>query len=104
MPELTPLAASLAAGLLLGGIFFGGLWLTVRKALASQRPALWFLCSLLLRMSVALGGFFVVADGRWERLSACLVGFVLARFFITRLTKSQAGDPQNHSREVNHAP
>ena len=38
------------AGLVLGAIFFGGLWWTVRKGLSSQQPALWFLGSMLLRM------------------------------------------------------
>ena len=46
---------------LLGAIFFGGLWWTVRKGVASRRPALWFLGSLLLRTSIALAGFYVVA-------------------------------------------
>ena len=36
-------------GLVLGGVFFGGLWWTVQKGFASPRPALWFLGSLLLR-------------------------------------------------------
>ena len=57
MRELLLLAAASAAGLLLGAIFFGGLWFTVRKGVSSQRPALWFFFSLLLRMSVALAGF-----------------------------------------------
>ncbi len=30
------------AGLLLGAIFFGGLWWTVRKGASSRRSALWF--------------------------------------------------------------
>ena len=57
MRELLLLAAASAAGLLLGAIFFGGLWFTVRKGVSSQRPALWFFFSLMLRMSVALAGF-----------------------------------------------
>jgi len=42
MRELLLLAAASAAGLLLGAIFFGGLWFTVRKGVSSQRPALGF--------------------------------------------------------------
>ena len=38
--------------------FFGGLWWTVRKTLASGRPALWVFGSLLLRMGVTLAGFY----------------------------------------------
>ena len=54
MNELLTLALALVAGLLLGAIFFGGLWWTVRKGISSKQPALWFLGSLLLRMSIAL--------------------------------------------------
>ena len=41
-------------GVLLGALFFGGLWWTVRKSVSSQRPALWFFGSFLLRMSLVL--------------------------------------------------
>ena len=49
----------LAAGVLLGAIFFGGLWLTVRKGVSSKQPALWFFGSLLLRMSIVLSWFLL---------------------------------------------
>ena len=45
---------ALAAGLLLGAMFFGGLWWTVRRAVSSGCPALWFAGSLLLRLGLAL--------------------------------------------------
>jgi F1F0 ATPase subunit 2 len=53
MNEVSLLALALSAGLLLGAIFFGGLWWTVRKGASSEQPAFWFLGSLLLRMSIA---------------------------------------------------
>ncbi len=49
------------AGLLLGATFFGGLWWTVRKGLTAKQPALWFLGSTLLRMGIALVGFYLSA-------------------------------------------
>ena len=64
------LALALSAGVLLGAIFFGGLWWTVRKGVSSEQPAFWFFGSLLLRMSIALAGFYFVSDGHWERLAA----------------------------------
>ena len=70
MNEVLTLALALAAGVLLGAIFFGGLWLTVRKGVSSKQPALWFFGSLLLRMSIVLGGFYFVSGGHWERLLA----------------------------------
>lgn len=72
------------AGVLLGAAFFGGLWWTVRRALASRHIALWFLCSQLLRTAVILAGFYFVAGGQWDRLLVCLVGFIVARLLATR--------------------
>src|SRR5580692_1241927 len=63
-----------AAGGALGGMFFGGLWWTVRKAVSSKRPALWFLGSLVLRMTIAVTGFYVSSGGHADRLLLCLLG------------------------------
>jgi len=41
---------------LLGAMFFGGLWWTIRRGLSSQHPALWFFSSLLLRTAIVLAG------------------------------------------------
>ena len=70
MNETLILAPPLAAGLVLGAFFFGGLWWTVRKGVSSKQPALWFFGSMLLRMSIALAGFYFVGGGHWERLAA----------------------------------
>ena len=85
-------ALALAAGAGLGAIFFGGLWWTVRKSLASRRPAYWLLGSLLLRMSIALTGFYFVGQGHWERLAACLIGFVAARLVAAWLARPAQAD------------
>ena len=97
------LALSLTAGLVLGAIFFGGLWWTVRKGSSSQQPALWFFCSLLLRTSTALVGFYLVACGHWERLLVCLLGFVMARHIVIRLTRA-AEKPTYLAQAAPHAP
>ena len=87
MTETLTLVLAWVAGGALGAMFFGGLWWTLQKALSSTRPALWFFGSLLLRMSLALAGFYFVAGGHWQRLLACLLGFVIARLIVTRLTR-----------------
>ncbi len=87
MNELLSLILPLVAGVLLGMMYFGGLWWTVRKGISSNRPALWFLGSLLLRMSLTLAGFYFISGNHWERLLACLIGFVIARLVVTRLTR-----------------
>ena len=93
---------ALLAGVLLGAMFFGGLWWTVRRAPSSKRAALWFFGSLLLRTSIALAGFYFVAGGHWERLLVCLLGFVMARLIVTRLTRA-AEKPTSLAQEASHA-
>ena len=103
MNEILYVLPSLIAGMLLGAMFFGGLWWTVRKGVSSTRPALWFFGSLLLRTSMTLVGFYVVSDGHWERLLVCLLGFTIARLIATRLTRI-AERPTRVTEEAGHAP
>ena len=103
MNESFGLAFALIVGMLLGAIFFGGLWLTVRRSVASKHVALWFLGSMLLRTLIALLGFYFVSMGNWQRLLVALFGFVVARFIATRLTWFV--EPSNHmGQEAGHAP
>ena len=96
-------AVALVAGLVLGTVFFGGLWWTVRKGVSSKHPALWFLGSMLVRMSIVLLGFYFVGRGDWQRLVACLVGFIIARFIVMRLTRTLIEPPQSTAKEASHA-
>lgn len=84
--EILKLLAPFCAGVFLGAIFFGGLWWTIRMGLVSSQPALWFLGSLLFRMSVALLGFYYISGGDWRRLLVCLLGFAMTRFGVAGLT------------------
>lgn len=97
MNDLTILVLAWLAGLLLGAIFFGGLWWTVRMGMASARPAMWFLLSLLLRMGLVLVGFYFVGQGDWRRLVSCLVGFFIARILITRFSINSAKEVLDES-------
>ena len=90
MPDLMMLLLAGGAGALLGVLFFGGLWWTVQRGLASSRTALWFVGSFLLRTGVVLAGMYVVSGGQWQALLACLVGFAVARIIVTRLAGSPA--------------
>jgi len=103
MNETLTLVLVLVTGVFLGAVFFGGLWWTVQKWVSSKRSVLWFFGSLLLRTSIALAGFYLVARGHWERLLVCLLGFVIARLVVTRLTRA-AEQPNRLEREDSHAP
>jgi len=87
MNEALILAGDLFTGILLGAFFFGGLWWTIRSRSPSQWSGLLFSASFLLRMTVAVTGFYVVSHGEWRKLLACLVGFLLARIAVTRLIR-----------------
>jgi len=103
MNDTFRLMVALVTGLLLGAMFFGGLWWTVRRGVSSKRPALWFVGSLLVRTSIALAGFYFSARGHWQSLIVCLIGFVVARLIVTRLTQS-AEKPTYLEQKVSHAP
>ena len=88
-PDALSLLLAWFAGSALGAFFFGGLWWTVRKGLAAPNPALWILPSALLRTAVTLAGFYWATGADWQRLLACLVGFVMARQITMRLTRAR---------------
>jgi F1F0 ATPase subunit 2 len=105
MNEALSLSAALIAGIVLGAFFFGGLWWTVRKGMASERVALWFLGSMLLRTSVVVLGFYFVLGDDWRRLVAGLLGFVVARTIVMRLTRAATQPNSNpFSQDASHAP
>ena len=103
MNDTLGLMLGLLMGVLLGAMFFGGLWWTVQKGISSNRPVLWFFGSMLLRTSIALAGFYLVARGHWERLLVCLLGFLIARLVVMRFTRVME-KPTYLEEEVNHAP
>ena len=103
MDDTLGLMPGLLMGVLLGGMFFGGLWWTAQKGISSNRPVLWFFGSMLLRTSITLAGFYLVARGHWERLLVCLLGFLIARLVVTHFTRARE-KPTYLEEEVNHAP
>ncbi len=84
MPEILPLILSLGAGLILGVIYFGGLWHTVQKLPEMQKPASTMFWSFAVRAGIAITGFYFVMGGQWERLVAALLGFILVREVLVR--------------------
>ncbi len=73
-------------GVALGTLFFGGLWLTVKRTVALKNPALLILGSFILRLAAVLTGFFFISSGNWRALLTALIGFIVARYIIIHLT------------------
>lgn len=84
------LALACAAGMALGLFYFGGLWLTVRRLARQRRPLPLFLGSFLGRTALVVAGFYFVMGGRWERMLACLAGFIMARLLLTSRLRREA--------------
>jgi len=104
MNESLTLLLAWVAGVLLGIVFFGGLWWTVRKIASSQKPARLLFASLMVRMCVALAGFYFVFGGNWRRLLVCLLGFLSARLLVTWLIRPRKAVPVEPARRAIHAP
>jgi F1F0 ATPase subunit 2 len=105
MIDLIQMISSCSAGLLLGAIFFGGLWLTVQYVVHAKYPAAWMMASTVLRMLVVLAGFWAVGiawspEGQVARLVCCVAGFLIARLFVTfRIKRGLVADrtaPMEH--------
>jgi F1F0 ATPase subunit 2 len=100
MNEIISYAMSLVAGVVLGYIFFGGLWLTVRRLPQMKHPMLWTFLSLILRMSISLIGFYLIArGGHWIQLLVCLVGFMAVRFVLAKPQKKQLSESKKKEIE-----
>ena len=103
MNESMTLLLTAMAGLLLGAVFFGGLWWTVQKGVASNHPALWFLGSFIARTCIVLTGFYFVGSGHWQRLLSCLVGFFLVRLIVMCLARPSVAMRHASAEEAGHA-
>jgi len=88
-------AAALLAGALVGAVFYGGLWWSVRTLIAARRASFWLVGGFVIRTMLAIGGFWLVAQGGWRNLLACLAGFcavrVCAAHFARWPTNAESG-------------
>lgn len=91
MSGFMALVLSMAAGAGLGLLYFGGLWLTVRRLAGTRTPVLLFGASFVVRTILTVLGFYLVMDGSLGRMLACLLGFIVARqLLISRLRPERA--------------
>lgn len=88
--DLRLLALSLAAGMLLGGLYLLGLWWTVRRVTETGRPGL-LVVSFAVRAALLLAALWYLAGFGPQSLIAALVGFLLMRWVVTRLAGPGGG-------------
>ncbi len=95
------IALALAAGVILGAFYYGGLWWTVRQIETAKSPGLLFGASFIIRTLVVIGGFWVVTLGNWLLILVCLAAFIGVRTVLTRRW-GPAGIKQMQVGKSNH--
>ena len=76
-----------AAGMAVGGGYFTGLWVTVRRLPFVRHPGAWVLGSFVVRAGVTLLSFYAVLQEGWPLLASSLAGFVLVRVYAVNRLK-----------------
>lgn len=71
-------------GIVLGLVYFGGLWITVCRLPKVKRQALWMLSSFILRNILVAAGFYAVIQLGWQSVLLCLAGLLGVRLAMTR--------------------
>lgn len=102
MSEIMELLLFLVAGIVLGIIFFGGLWLTVKKGLRAKNSGLIFTVSFAIRMAIMLVSLYYIAQFGWKNVLACLVGLLIARVLLVRLTGKLPQTSADFMKETQH--
>jgi F1F0 ATPase subunit 2 len=84
---IADIGIGLAAGLVAGVIFFGGLRWTLNRLATTHHPLLLTVSSFIVRGVVVAGLLVVVSDGVLARVLAGLVGILVARTAIVALVR-----------------
>ena len=69
-------------GIILGAVFFGGLYLTVRRLNEVKNPSALFVISFMVRMAVLLGGLFYVSRWGYRGVLLALLGMIATRYIM----------------------
>ena len=78
---------SFLIGLLLGILYFGGLYYSTKKFNKVKRPALFMILSFIIRMGILLIGFYYLAKIDYRNVLIGLVGVILVRVIMVLKVK-----------------
>lgn len=79
--------AAAAAGLVLGAVYFWGLWWTSRRVGTTRAPGLLFTGSFVVRMAVLLGGLWLVTRGRLVETAVAVIAILISRRFVVNAVR-----------------
>ncbi len=69
-------------GIVLGGIFFGGLYWTVQRLDGIQNPSALFLVSFVVRMAILVAGLYYVSGSGYQAVLLTLLGILVIRYIM----------------------
>ncbi|HSP46599.1 MAG TPA: ATP synthase subunit I [Clostridiaceae bacterium] len=81
------------AGILLGILYFGGLYVTVNHMKRTRHPALLMMGSFIFRMAVLLFGFYLLRNGGAYHMIIALFAVILVKFVMVAMVRRTIGKP-----------
>ena len=82
--DLIAILIGLAAGCLLGLVYFGGLWWTTRQLSSTPHPGPFVMASFVTRLGVLAAGLFATAQLGVASLGMAVVGLLFVRQLMIR--------------------
>lgn len=73
---------SFLIGLLMGILYFGGLYFSTQKFNSAKSPALFMILSFVLRMGILIVGFYYLSKSGYKNILIGLLGVMLVRFIM----------------------
>ena len=87
---------SFTIGIILGIVYFGGLYFTVVNINKAKYPGLLMALGFILRMAVLLGVFFYISKNGYKNMIYALIGVIIVRVLMTVKLKNQ---PTNSTKK-----
>ena len=80
-------------GVVLGLVFFGGLYWSVNKLPTVKYPGLLMAASMLVRMAILLTGLYFLMSGDIKNLLAAVVGVMVIKFVMIARVRQKPPAP-----------
>ena len=81
-------------GIVLGVLYFGGLYLSVERLNRVKHPSILMVLSFILRMGLLVVVFFYISKGGYKDILFTLGGLILVRFIMIFRVKKEIPNPK----------
>jgi F1F0 ATPase subunit 2 len=98
--EINPMLWGLAVigGVLLGLLYFGGLWMTLQYITRTNRPKTLLGMSLIIRVCLVMVGFWIIVRKDPMLFMVTFAAFLMTRVILTR-TLGRGSRGQTHAHQ-----